>query len=419
MTGFLILATILVAGALLLVLPPMFGFGNRRRIHADRQRQADTALVVLRDQLADIEAEHSLGKLSDEDYARSREELETRALEEGRAANDGSDVRPASIWAIALTLLVPASAVFMYLSLGEPDALDPETHVAQSDPAHEITPDQMVGLVAQLAERLEQDPSDPTGWMMLARSYAMLGDLDGAAATWRKIGEKAPDDPNILADWADILVAGQQGDFGGEPDRLVAKALALEPDNIKALALAGTADFQRGDYASAAAYWEKILVQVTPGEEAYGSVLSSINEARGRADLPLLDGTMPPDVSEAPSPTAGLPETGLTISGTLSLAPELSSGVTADETVFVFVRPVEGGVPLAALRFRVADLPVDFSFEGARLMSQAPLPEQVVVAARLSRQGDATARPGDLEGASEVVGVDAAAVNVVIQTVRQ
>jgi cytochrome c-type biogenesis protein CcmH len=414
-TGFLILATILVAGALLFVLPPMFGLGHRRRVHADRQRQADTALVVLREQLADIESEHALGKLSDEDYARSREELEARALEEGRAANDGSDVRPASIWALALVLVVPASAALIYLSIGEPDALDPVKVAGQADPGHQITPDQMVGLVAQLAERLEQDPSDPTGWMMLVRSYAMLGDLDGAAATWRRIGEKAPEDADILADWADILVAGQDGDFRGEPDRLVAKALTLDPDNIKALALAGTADFQRGNYAAASAYWEKILAQISSEEDAYGSVLSSVNEARGRAGLPLLVAGAPP-VSTG---SEAAPDTGLKISGTLSVSPDLSAGVNADETVFVFVRPIEGGVPLAALRFRVADLPVEFSFDGVRLMSEAPLPKNVVVAARLSRQGDATARPGDLEGASESVGLDAAGVNVVIDTVRE
>lgn len=412
MTGFYILAAILVAGALLLVVPPMLGFGRRRREHAERQRQADTALVVLREQLADLDSDRKAGKLTDADYQRSREELETRALEEGRAADDGADIRPASAWAVSLAAIVPIVAVMVYLTLGEPDALDP-INVA-GDPGHQITPEQMVGLVAQLADRLEQDPSDPMGWMMLVRSYAMLGDLDGAAATWARIGSKAPEDADILADWADILVAGRDGDFSGEPDRIIARALALEPDNFKALALSGSADFQRSNYAEAADTWGKILALIPPEDETYAGVLASVNEARSRAGMPLLGA----DESAAlPVPEAS--DTGLTLSGTVSLAADFAGEVQAGETVFVFVRPPAGGIPLAALRLSAGELPARFDFRGVPLMSDAPLPDQVIVAARLSRQGDATARPGDLEGVSLPVGIGGQGVELVIDQVRQ
>lgn len=416
MTGFSILAAILVAGALLLVIPPMLGFGRRRRDHAARQRQADTALVVLREQLAELEADLAAGKLTEQDYARSRDELELRALEEGRAAVDGSDARPASLWAVALMVVIPALAVLTYLNIGEPDALDPDK-VAGTDQGHQITPEQMVGLVAQLADRLERDPSDPMGWVMLVRSYGMLGDLEGAATTWRRIGDKAPDDADVLADWADILVAGQDGNFAGEPDRLIARALELQPDHFKALALSGTASFQRADYAEAARKWTLILDQIPPEDDTYSGVLTSVNEARSRAGLPRLD----PVAAASPSvPAAGEPvPSGLALTGTVSLSPALAADVKADEAVFVFVRPAEGGIPVAALRFRADELPLSFDFNGVRLMSDAPLPEQVIVAARLSRQGDATARAGDLEGASAPVAPNGTGIEVVIDRVRE
>jgi cytochrome c-type biogenesis protein CcmH len=409
-TGFTLLAAALVVGALLFVVPPMLGFGRRRREHAARQRQADTALVVLREQLADLEADRAAGRLTDADYRRAREEVEMRALEEGRAAEDGADTSPARFPAVALAVTVPALAVFFYLWIGEPDALDP-VKVA-GEPPHEISADQMAGLVAQLAQRLEADPSDPTGWLMLVRSYAMMGDLDAAAATWRRIGDKAPDDAGILADWADILVAGTDGDFSGEPDRLIARALELEPDNFKALALAGSAAFQRSQYQRAVEHWEKILAQIPPTEDGYTQVLASVNEARTRAGLaPLGD--------NGAAATAPQLSSALGLTGTLTLAETFHDQVLPDETIFVFVRPAAGGIPVAALRFRVADLPVDFDFRTAELMTQSPLPEQVVVAARLSRGGDATARPGDLEGASGVVAVDAVGVRIVIDSVRE
>ncbi|MGL1832108.1 c-type cytochrome biogenesis protein CcmI [Rhodocyclaceae bacterium SMB388] len=416
MTGFSILAAILVAGALLLVIPPMLGFGRRRRAHAARQRQADTALVVLREQLAELEADLAAGKLTEAEHARSRDELELRALNEGRAAVDGSDARPASLWAVGLMVVIPALAVLTYLNIGEPDALDPDK-VAGTDQGHQITPDQMVGLVAQLADRLERDPSDPMGWVMLVRSYAMLGDLEGAATTWRRIGDKAPDDADVLADWADILVGAQDGNFAGEPDRLIARALELQPDNFKALALSGTASFQRADYVEAERKWTLILDQIPPESDTYRSVLSSVNEARSRAGLPRLD---PVATASLAAPAATEPaSSGLAVTGTVSLSPALAADVKPDEVVFVFVRPVGGGIPVAALRFRAGELPLSFDFDGVRLMSEAPLPEQVIVAARLSRGGDATARPGDLEGASAPVATDGAGVEVVIDRVRE
>lgn len=416
MTVFMILAAMLVAGALLLVVPPMLGLGRRRRAHAARQRQADIALVVLREQLAELEAEHAAGTIDEAEYRRAREELEARALDEGRAAEDGADGRPAAAWAIGLAVVVPLVAAAVYLSVGEPDALDP-LKVA-GEPAHQITAEQMAGLVAQLADRLEKDPSDPTGWLMLVRSYAMLGDLRGAAQTWQRIGDKVPEDAGILADWADVLVGAQNGDFSGEPDRLIARALVLEPDNVKALALAGTAAFQRDDYAAASAHWERILAQVPPGEDAYGSIVASINEARRLGGLPLIGqssaavGTPPPA-----QPPAG--ESALKVSGTVRLAPELAASAQPDESVFVFVRPADGGIPVAALRLRAGELPAEFGFNGAQLMTEGPLPARVVVAARLSRHGDATARPGDLEGVSVAVSPDDAGVEVVIDRVRE
>mgnify|MGYP006177595143 CR=1 FL=1 len=75
--------------------------------------------------------------------------------------------------------------------------------------------------------------------------------------------------------------------------------------------------------------------------------------------------------------------------------------------------------PLAALRFKGSELPLDFSFDGATLMmGGASVPERVVVAARVAKGGDATARAGDLEGATTPVAADATGVRVVIDRVR-
>ncbi|WP_332671737.1 c-type cytochrome biogenesis protein CcmI [Aromatoleum sp.] len=411
MIPFLILATALVAGALLLVVPPMIGAGGRAREDAKRQRQAETVLVVLREQLGELDAERAAGNIGEAEYQRSREELELRALEEGRAAEGGADLRPARKWAVALIAVVPLMAAAVYLMLGEPRGLDPVA-VAKEE-SHQITPEQMTRLVAQLAERLERQPEDVQGWLMLGRSYSMMKDFEGAAATWRRIGANVPDDADVLADWADLLAVAAGRSFDGAPERLIQRAVEIDPNHVKALALAGTAAFHREDYAGASAYWERILAKLSPEEPAYQGILGSINEARSKGGIALL---------EAPHAAAGDAGTAapsaLTVSGTVSISPQLAAQAGPDDVVFVFARPAQGGIPLAALRLRAVDLPAAFSFENAQRMSQGPLPAQISVGARLSKQGSATAQAGDLEGVPVTAAPHESSVEIVIDRVR-
>ncbi|BAL22664.1 c-type cytochrome biogenesis protein CcmI [Azoarcus sp. KH32C] len=421
MIAFLILATVLVAGALLLVLPPLFGTGARARAHAARQEQARTALIVLREQVAELEAERAAGRVPDTEYQRSREELEQRALTEGGVVEAGADNRPARGWAAAVIVAVPTVAVAIYLVLGSPDGLDPELAKPQQAAGHQVTPEQMAAMVKQLSERLVREPNDPQGWLMLGRSYAVMQDLRGAAETWSKIGSKIPEEADVLADWADLLASGAGRKFDGDPDQLIARALKLDPNHFKALALAGTSAFQRGDYASASTLWERILQKMDPSEGVYGAILGSINEARTKGGLPLLNPPGAAQVAAMPGAAAGqqAQAAALTVRGRVSLAPELAAQAGADETVFLFARPMQGGMPLAAMRFRVGDLPAEFDFANAQRMSQGPLPTQIGIGARVSKQGSATASAGDLESAPVLVSPDASGVTVVIDRVRK
>lgn len=406
MIAFAILAGLMLAGALLWVLYPLFSVRAQTSAGHERQRQTETALAVLREQLAELDAERAAGRVDDAAYARNREELERRALEEGQGGDDAADGGPSPAWGVALLLVVPLTAALVYLAVGEPDGLEPQQVAGQQG----FTPEQIEEMVGGLAARLEREPDNVEGWAMLARSYLVLEDYPKALATYARLGELRPDDPDVLADWADVMAATREGDVSGEPERLVLKALDLDPGHFKARALAGTAAYQRGDFAGAASHWELILAAIPPGNEAAATVRASIDEARGRAGMPPL----PP---AEPAPQAA--DTALKLQGRLAIAEALRAQVAADDTVFVFVRPAEGGMPLAALRYRAGELPRDFSFEDVPLMTgDAPVPERLVVMARVSKSGDATARAGDLEGAVSGLAPDAGGVNLVIDTVR-
>lgn len=413
---FVVLAGLLVAAALLLVLPPLFGAGLQRRrraidVSADAG-QAATALTVLREQLADLDADHAAGRIDADTYARSRDELERRALDEGEAASERVEAHPARSWAVAVAVSVPLLALGIYLVLGNPDGLDPQKVAGQQGFSRE----QVAEMVGGLADRLEKEPDNAEGWMMLARSYLVLEDFPKAAAAYERLSELRPDDADILADWADA-VAAQHGSVSGPAELIVAKVLAVDPEHVKGLLLAGSAAFERKDYAAASAQWERILVRIPPQEEAASALRAGINEARAKGGLPpLAEAPAAPPMSQAVAAADG----GLTLSGRLELAPALRERLGADDTVFVFVRGGAGGPPLAALRFKGSELPREFSFDGVpRMGGDGPLPSQVTLAARVSKSGEVNARAGDLEGRVDGLAPGANGVALVIDKVRE
>lgn len=407
MTAFIVTAGLLLAGALLLILPPLLRAQARQR---NEPKQSKVSLTVLREHLAELDAELAAGRIDAATHARSREEVERRALEEGEAAADMANTavrRAERGWALGLAFSVPVLAVAGYLALGNPDGLDPEKVAGQAG----FTPAQVADMVGKLAARLEQEPDNVEGWMMLARSYVVLEDFPKAAAAYERAAALLPGEPDIYADWADV-VAVIHGTAVGEAEALTAKALEIAPGHPKALAIAGTAAYQRGDYALAAQQWEKILVQLpADGDFAIG-VRNSVNEARAKA------GIAPLAAQQAVAPAAAT--TALKLSGRLEIAPELANKFSPDDAVFVFVRGEGGGPPLAALRFKASELPLNFSFEGAPMMGgDVAVPDRVMVGARVSRGGNASARSGDLEGFTAALAPNASGVQLRIDRQRE
>ena len=283
---------------------------------------------------------------------------------------------------------------------------------------------QIAAMVDQLAERLKGRPDDAEGWQMLARSYAALDKHALAVEAYKKATQLRPDDPALLADFAFALAMTNGRNFAGEPTQLVERALKLDAKNPKALALAGTVAFDRKDYPAAASYWER-LAQVEPGDSQFAQqIQASIAQARQLAGMPPAPAVVAggaavpaaPSTSASAAPSASV--TSAQVSGTVSLAEPLKGRVAPDDTVFVFARAAEGNrMPLAIVRKRVNDLPLQFTLDDSMAMSPAAKlsgASRIVVGARISKSGDAMPKSGDLQGFASDVAVGASGVKVEI-----
>lgn len=305
-----------------------------------------------------------------------------------------------------------------YLLVGAPLALDPTVRSAASHSGAEITFEQIEGMTQKLADRLKQQPDDAQGWAMLGRSYAVLGRHADALPAFKQALALTPDEPNLLSDYADALAVVNDRNLEGEPSKLIARALEIDPNNLKALSLAGTAAYLRKDFAGALRHWDK-LAQVAPDSDFVRQIQRGIDEARRQAGgaAPQAQ-AVPRGPGAAPAATGAGATAGATVSGTVTLAKALAAKAAPDDTVFVFARAAEGSrVPLAILRKQVKDLPLKFTLDDSLSMSPAAKlsgSPRVIVGARISKSGGALAQPGDLQGLSAPVSLGASGLSIEI-----
>jgi len=286
--------------------------------------------------------------------------------------------RRARVVTLATAFAFPLLVAAIYLAVGTPAALQ------RSTTQHATSQEQVLAMVTRLAERMRTTPEDTDGWIMLGRSYAAIGRFADAAAAYERVAEQRPDDARLLADSADVAAMAQGRRFEGKPEALIRRALAADPNNIKALSLAGTVEYDRGNFAAAIAHWRRILPLVPPGSEAERTVRASIAEAETRGGL-----------------TAKL-----SVEGRLELSRSALGRVQAGDTVFIFARVPGERMPLAMLRRRAADLPLDFRLDDTMAMNPAAKlsdAKLVEVVARISRSGSAALQAGDMETISRKV----------------
>ena len=170
--------------------------------------------------------------------------------------------RPTRGLVVGLGVLIAVVTLAGYAWIGSPRLLP-------------LTPDAPMGpgpaMDAQadvLQSRAEAHPDDAAGWMQAARLQAMLNHGPAAVADYRKVAALRPNDANVLADLADMLAAtgSNNGSLDGEPIQLVDRALAIDPNHVKALALKGSWAMKQGDFRAGLGAWNHALKVAPPGD---------------------------------------------------------------------------------------------------------------------------------------------------------
>lgn len=410
MIAFVLLSLALIAGVLLLVLLPVL----RHRAAPASGSAAVVNIGIYRDQLRELDEDLAAGTIDRERHAEARGELERRLLEDAGSMPAAAAAAPqtARRTAIALAALVPVAAVSLYLVTGNPDGIARPAMTAGSGAGHDITPQQVEEMIGKLAARLKESPGDGEGWVVLGRSYAALDRFREAADAYAQAAARLPGNAQVLVDYADVLAMAQGRKLAGEPEKLVRRALEIDPGHPKALAMAGTVAFENKQYAAAVAHWQKLAAALPPGSEIAAAVQGSIDEARA------LGGIKPQATAPAKQPAT--PVAAASVGGTVRLADNLKARAKPDDVVFIFARAKDGPpAPLAVLRKSVADLPVKFMLDDSMAMAPSMNLSRfgtVIVGARISKSGNAVRQSGDIEGYSKAVSTGTTGIEIIIDT---
>ena len=428
---------------------------------ADDPVQANAA--VYKDQLRDLEKEYVLGNLNSEELQIARDELARRLLEDVGGdttsaehslaisreetfveAHEHAQIvkpKPATCWrapwvlVMSFVFLVPVAAMLMYAVMGQPLALNPAALQAEAEQGSDISPEKMTEMATALMRRLQDEPNQVDGWVMLARVQRAREHFDESDEAFRKALALSKDD-NLAIEHAEVLAQKNQGSFAGQPWAIIQRVLTADPQHLNALLLAGSASYTELNYRSALRFWERAREVVEPNSPDAPELDRAIAQTREKMGLPAA-----PPRSNVMANALGQPNTNSTtngaavnanstgapnsqvstirITGRVSVIKELADKVAPSDTVFVFATPVSGSrMPLAIVRTTADKLPFDFVLDDSTSMNPAAKLSsmtEVTVKVRISKSGQAIAQPGDLGVSLTPVKLGTSGLNLMVR----
>jgi cytochrome c-type biogenesis protein CcmH len=408
---FWFIAILFVAIAVFLVLKPLLRKPGTRA----REDRKAINIAIYRDQMRELENDHRNGLLDDGQFESSKREVEARlALDALTAGDDGKVVTmDTRRLGVSLGALIPAVAFGLYFLIGNPGALvSPAMALGQ---ASEDAVQSMDDLLKKTEEKARDNSGDVETQMLLGKTYSLLGRWDDAERTYAVAYGLAPDNATVLAYYAEAIAKTEDRQLTGRPAELLDKALEINPQETKALELAGVRAYQNQEFALAAYYWKRLVGLLPPDDPYTQDMAAYMKQAKGMAmqesfGEPMADSSI----------TESVGGVGKTLAGSVEIAPDLQARLKGTETVYFFARATEDHEePLIKMSTQAGKLPLEFDLGDVRTGDILSDHESVTLVARISMSGQFDAKAGDFEGQLEEVKVGSRDVRLLIDKVRQ
>ena len=411
MTVFWLAAIVMMLIAVAFVVWPLLRQGPLSDLHQD-----ELNLGLARERLQEWQTALDEEAISEAEFDNLRSELEdTLLLELGSEAPIENKQKPRTYLAIALALLIPMVVIGLYLQLGTPAALLPENRVdlspAEKDTALESSALPVDVMLAQLQDRLAENPDDEYGWSILANAMMSLQRYPEAIQAYEAWLQLVGNRSDVLVRYADALAMAAGGDFSGRPTGLLEEALATDPFEPQGLWLSGIAARERGDFKQTLTYWYRLEPVLVEQPQSLNNLEQMIAQTESAV---LANGAVLPDrsknsISGQPSPSPN----SRALKVRVEIDPALSPLLSAGDVLFVYARVAGSARPVAAIRHTVSQWPIDIILDDtSSVMRTSPLFsfDAVEIGAHVSRAGEAMARTGDFVARAVATPTDDGAV---------
>jgi cytochrome c-type biogenesis protein CcmH len=262
---------------------------------------------------------------------------------------------------------------------------------------------QVLAMVAELERKMQADPGDIKGWLLLGRSDIALERVDDAVTAYEHALRLDANNVEAMLGLGEAQSMRAGGNITPAAGDLFERAVSLEPDNPQALLYSGFAAATRGDRASARKRWLALKAMHPPDE--IDAMLDQRIAELGTADL-APSGAAAPGMAGAgvagPGVAGPAAAGGAEATVNLTISPALKARLTGDAPLFVFARePGAAGPPLAAKRLTSAaigtliHLSSSDSMVPGRFLTAG---QKVSITARVSFSGQPLPAAGDLYG---------------------
>ncbi|MCU7814597.1 MAG: c-type cytochrome biogenesis protein CcmI [Candidatus Thiodiazotropha sp. (ex Lucinoma kastoroae)] len=391
-------------------------------------------LSVFKQQLAELESDLEAGILEQNRYDAARKDLEKELLTDISSEQKTTETAVSGRNMALSALLIPLVAVFLYQTIGSPEIIQrlaeqpggmpTKASPTQSQPGNTQNLPPMEELVKRLAAKLQEQPDNQEGWVMLGRSYMAMNNPSAAINAYQRAIQLNDQNVALLLAYSEAIASTNGNDFSGRAAPMIDKAYQLEPNNPNVLWISGILAYQRSEFKSAIERWEALKVTLQPQSAELESVNDALDDVRSKLGLAPDEAPLP-TIVQAKKPASSKPvaNSSKSLQVEISLSPELQAKAKPGDLVFVYAKALSGPpMPLAAVRKKVSDLPLSIKLDDSMaMMPQMKLSgfPEVVVGARVSLSGNPSAQSGDLEGEIKPVSPgQSETVRVVINSVH-
>ncbi len=388
--------TLLTLVALAFICRPLFGSLKAVIPEAQVDRQQEN-IAIFEERLAELELERQQNLLNEQSFAELKLELEKNLLTDAAGENTVTETitklkKPHMLMVLALCISLPLFSLGLYAKYGSFDDYMWSLNKSSSHqlPAGEKpTAEQAIGL---LVKELERNPGNAEGWYMLAGAYMGMNQYGKGAESFAKVleilPEQTPQYPSVVGQYAQALFF-ETGRVSDKVKVQIDRALGLDANEVVSLGLLGIQAFEEKSYQTAIDYWEKALANAQPNAaQALKSGIANAKQKLAEAGI------------TATSKQVKAEPIGVALD--VSLSADLQGKVDPNAIVFVFAKPVDGKIPLAALKLRVSELPKQVILDDSYAMmptAKISLQKKVQVSARISLSGQPQAQSGDIQSA--------------------